>query len=326
MIGAGPAGCLTAMMLSKKGYENVLVFERRERPRPRGGSLPAHHTYPMVLNSRSLSALAAVGADLACAGTKATPMSGMCSLDTGRLVAGRGRGDSFVVDRASLAADVLDEAERLYPGIKFSFESRLEGVDTAARTVTVCTADGQQTTVPYDLLVGADGANSAVRAALAASVAPTVPLKSQKQYKTFRGLRPPRVAAVPDLASHLPHEYVYFIRSKSGQGSVAAWRVADGSFSGMLSGPVSWEPEALRRQLEQDFALPAEWVEDVVAQTGDGSGQAPSSFGQIVRCAALHGGREVLVGDAAHAVTSTLGQVRATTTEGANLCSSSSTL
>ena len=44
-------------------------------------------------------------------------------------------------------------------------------------------------------------------------------------------------------------------------------------------------------------------------QTGAGA-QAPAGFGAVVACGRFHGPRAALVGDAAHAVTSTLGQAR----------------
>ncbi len=55
--------------------------------------------------------------------------------------------------------------------------------------------------------------------------------------------------------------------------------------------------------------LPLEWRRAIAAQTG-AEAQPPSSFGQIVRCSRFHGPRVIIIGDAAHCVTSTLGQVR----------------
>jgi len=56
-------------------------------------------------------------------------------------------------------------------------------------------------------------------------------------------------------------------------------------------------------------SMPAAWRAAVAAQTAAGA-QAPASFGAVVACARFHGPRAALVGDAAHAVTSTLGQAR----------------
>lgn len=54
--------------------------------------------------------------------------------------------------------------------------------------------------------------------------------------------------------------------------------------------------------------LPVEWRRRIAAQTG-AEAQQPSSFGQIVRCSRFHGPHIIIIGDAAHCVTSTLGQV-----------------
>ncbi len=55
--------------------------------------------------------------------------------------------------------------------------------------------------------------------------------------------------------------------------------------------------------------MPAHWRAEVARQTG-AAAQPPRSFGSVVRCGRFHGPRALLVGDAAHAVTSTLGQAR----------------
>ena len=80
----------------------------------------------------------------------------------------------------------------------------------------------------------------------------------------------------------------------------------------MAAGLVAAESHAAEpEQREQLLAaatpkLPATWRRQIAAQTGP---QTPSSFGKIVRCSQFHGPRVVVIGDAAHSVTSTLGQV-----------------
>lgn len=68
------------------------------------------------------------------------------------------------------------------------------------------------------------------------------------------------------------------------------------------------EAEQERRLAAATPKLPAEWRRQIAAQTGS-QGQLPSSFGKIVRCSQFHGPRVVVIGDASHSVTSTLGQV-----------------
>ena len=56
-------------------------------------------------------------------------------------------------------------------------------------------------------------------------------------------------------------------------------------------------------------SMPPAWRAEVARQTG-ARAQAPTGFGAVVACGRFHGPRAALVGDAAHAVTSTLGQAR----------------
>lgn len=56
------------------------------------------------------------------------------------------------------------QAEGMGLGIEFHWESRLLGVDLQRRLATIQHRDGAPETLAYDLLLGADGANSAVRA------------------------------------------------------------------------------------------------------------------------------------------------------------------
>jgi kynurenine 3-monooxygenase len=69
--------------------------------------------------------------------------------------------------------------------------------------------------------------------------------------------------------------------------------------------PEQQQEERLARLMP---GLPAVWRREIAAQTGS-EAQPPSSFGRIVRCSRFHGPRAVLLGDAAHCITSTLGQV-----------------
>jgi 2-polyprenyl-6-methoxyphenol hydroxylase-like FAD-dependent oxidoreductase len=79
------------------------------------------------------------------------------------------------VDRQGLAAFLVDEAARRYPNaITFHFDVKPE-LDLQQRTVRLTSGDsnapsGSARELPYDLLVGADGAGSSVRAALEQAV------------------------------------------------------------------------------------------------------------------------------------------------------------
>lgn len=51
VVGAGPAGCVTAMLLAKRGF-TVDVFEQRRCPRTAAQDPGGGRTYLMILNGR----------------------------------------------------------------------------------------------------------------------------------------------------------------------------------------------------------------------------------------------------------------------------------
>lgn len=113
--------------------------------------------------------------------------------------------------------------------------------------------------VHYDLLVGADGANSAVRSALAGQVPgfrARVVWEPQETYKTFSGLSLSDCAAgttkeqvgttkggpgfqlAPGLESHAPHESLYTLWPPAGRDDLPVtymWMSAPGVMSGLVT-------------------------------------------------------------------------------------------
>lgn len=69
---------------------------------------------------------------------------------------------SLVLHRDLLTAYLIAEARERYPDkINFYFETQLEHLSMEDKQATFKSlADGSCSTVPYDFLIGADGANS----------------------------------------------------------------------------------------------------------------------------------------------------------------------
>ncbi|KAK9837071.1 hypothetical protein WJX81_000631 [Elliptochloris bilobata] len=314
----------------------VEVFEQRAQPSTANQDPGGGRTYLMILNGRALQALQAAGADPPCCSEAqgAARRAGLYDMSTGRLFPHR-TGRAHIVDRRTLGAELVAEAQRLHPSaVTFHFECGLQDIDFQERVASFAGPAGARgAPVAYDLLVGADGANSAVRRLMQerCGLPVSVRLRAGMRYKTFHGLAPlagedpvPASSAdakhsahgsaavqLPDMRTHRPREYTYsWFRDATGRGRVlcSTWLGDDGRISGLLA---SYEdlPEAEQAALLAAAlsSMPPAWRAEVARQTGAGA-QAPAAFGAVVVCARFHGPRAALVGDAAHAVTSTLGQ------------------
>ena len=166
IIGAGLAGALLALLLSKRGWR-VEVFEKRADPRRAG--YEGGRSINLALAERGLHALRLAGLeDIVMA--QAVMMRGrMVHFADGRTQLQRyGRDDSEViwsVHRGRLNLSLLDAAQKA--GAHIHFGQRLGAVDFGARRfVTHDDATGNKTERAFDTLIGADGAGSALRAAM----------------------------------------------------------------------------------------------------------------------------------------------------------------
>ena len=169
IIGAGLVGALLAALLAQRGFA-VEVFERRPDPRTRG--FLGGRSINLALAERGLNALRKAGlADDVLA--QAVMMRGRMvhALDGTTNLQRYGIDDSEVirsVSRGGLNILLLDAAERA--GAQFRFDSALTGADFAQGAITLQSA-GQTTRTHYaGLLLGCDGAGSALRAAMTKAV------------------------------------------------------------------------------------------------------------------------------------------------------------
>lgn len=173
VIGAGLAGCLLARYLARRGMA-VTVFERRPDPRRSAGE--QGRSINLAISERGLDALARVGLDTTVM-ADALPMRGRLihpppapaadrhqagPLDFQPYSAGGDRAINSI-SRGGLNNALLDAAEAA--GVDIVFDHRLSAVDPAAGALTLATPDGD-IDVRAGVVLGADGAGSAVRAQL----------------------------------------------------------------------------------------------------------------------------------------------------------------
>ncbi len=157
IVGAGLVGSLLAIYLKKRGHD-VSVFERRGDMRKGNGDVG--RSINLALSTRGIKALEEVG--LAGEIQKAAiPMHGRMMHDiSGKLsFLPYGKEGQFInsISRSGLNILLMNEAERI--GVNFSFDKRCTTVDFATTSISFADSINQS----FDLVIGADGAYSAIR-------------------------------------------------------------------------------------------------------------------------------------------------------------------
>ena len=165
IVGAGLTGSLLACYLVRRGLD-VTVYERR--PDPRGGQPERGRSINLAISERGLDALRRIGLEdrvmtdaLPMRGRMIHPVSG--ELDFQQYSA---TGDRAInsISRGALNNALLDAL----PGVPVHFEHRLVALDVRAGALTFETPAGK-VQAEADVVLGADGAGSAVRGQLLAA-------------------------------------------------------------------------------------------------------------------------------------------------------------
>lgn len=163
IVGAGLVGSLLSIYLVKRGYK-VSLFERRLDLREH--KIEAGRSINMALSNRGIRALQAVGLDEMLR-ENAIPMKGRMIHDvTGKVsLQPYGKEGQYInsISRGGLNRVLMIEAGKL--GVDFSFEHRCVNVDFAKNEITFQVNNGIYHKT-FDMIIGADGAFSAVRAAM----------------------------------------------------------------------------------------------------------------------------------------------------------------
>lgn len=167
IVGGGLGGALLATYLGRAGY-SVDLFERRADPT--AGNYVGGRSINLAISARGIAALQEVGLAQEVLAS-AVPMRG-------RMIHGRDEHLHFQpydkdpalcinsVGRAALNASTIAAAKQL-PNVRVAFNQRCADVDLDRPLVKLAHAEtGEESEHAADLVIGADGAGSAVRKAM----------------------------------------------------------------------------------------------------------------------------------------------------------------
>lgn len=306
LIGGGLGGGLLAAYLGRAGYE-VDLYERR--PDPRAGTLVGGRSINLAISVRGLHALGEVG--LADAVLKAAvPMRG-------RMIHDPAGGLHYQpydkdparcinsVSRGGLNALTLEAAQQS-PNVRVHFNCRCTEVDLDAARATIVAAAGASFQTAGDLVIGVDGAFSAVRRSMQ-----RLDRFDYSQMYLAHGYKeltiPPADAGgfrmEPNALHIWPRRSFMMIALPNIDGSFTCTLFFQ--FEGPLSFAALRTDADIRRFFEQQFpdAVP------LMPTLLDDFRRNPTGSMVTVRCAPWnYRDKVVLVGDAAHAVVPFYGQ------------------
>lgn len=306
VVGGGPVGALMALLLARRGAR-VQLLERR--PDPRLATPERGRSINLALAARGLSALQAAQLT-AHVSAQLVPMRGRLLHDE--------RGACSFLPYGSRASEVIwsISRERLnllllqaaaeHPAIELQFQARCLDVDPQRRVLQLQGAGAEPREQPFELLLGADGAGSAVRAALV-----TRGLSRSLESPLAHDYKELAIPAAAAATAHWPREALHIW--PRGGFMLIALPNADGSFTATLFLARSGDPGfdrlagagAVRDFFRTHFA-------DAAAAIGDLEHQFdthPQGHLGTLHCEGWHAGGCVgLLGDAAHAIVPFHGQ------------------
>ncbi|XP_030011111.1 kynurenine 3-monooxygenase isoform X1 [Sphaeramia orbicularis] len=162
VVGGGLVGALNACFFAKRGFD-VEVFETREDIRT--AKIVKGRSINLALSHRGRSALKHVGMEEKIV-SQGIPMHARMihSLTGKQSPIPYGKKGQYIlsVDRANLNKELLSAAET-YPNTKLNFDHKLQDWNAETGIMTFVRSDGTKANIEADLIVGCDGAFSAIR-------------------------------------------------------------------------------------------------------------------------------------------------------------------
>jgi len=303
ITGGGLVGCLLSIFLARKGFQ-VELYEAL--PDLRKSKRDAGRSINLVITSRGLQALDQVGLREQ-AMQIALPVKGrmLHDIEGETTFVAYGQKDNEVINaisRGLLNALLLDTAES-YPNINIHFEHRCTDYDIATKTLTF----NRQKNIQADVVIGTDGAFSAVRRAMLDQVMNFDYAQSflQSGYKEL--VIPANKSGDYRIDQNCLHIW------PRGHYMLMALPNIDGSFTCTLFFPYQGKQSFAALKTEQDVVVFfAETFPDAVSlmpTLAEDFSDNPVGSLVTIKCHPWHvGGQALLLGDAAHALVPFFGQ------------------
>ena len=299
IVGGGLVGSLLAVFMAKRGH-TVHVFERR--PDPRKTDVYAGRSINLVVSHRGWTALRAAGVEEAVQRIVVPVYARMTHDRDGKLTRLPYSIDERAihsVSRGELNKVLLTEAEKL-PNVTLHFDHRCTGVDLDTATCSFHDeVEGDNIAVRADVVLGADGAPSAVRQEMMKGRFNFSQSFIEHDYKEVAF--PPNPDGTPQMDPNCLHIW------PRRQFMMMGLANTDGGFTGTLFMPHEGEYSFDTIQDEQDLMRFFEaHFKDAIPMLPDLAEQYfrnPQSNLAIIRCAPwTHKDKVALVGDSAHAI------------------------
>lgn len=303
IVGAGLVGTLLSTYLARRGYR-VSVFERRADLRKKGSD--EGRSINLALSTRGIKALEELGL-ISRVRDLAIPMHGRMIHDTaGNLTfLPYGKQGQYInsISRSGLNAMLLEEAQK--HKVEFYFNHRCISVDFEKTRASFQPPDGRIITESFDLLIGADGAFSAVRSAMQIT-----DRFNYSQSYLEHGYKELQIPATINGGFALEKNALHIWPRQSFM--MIALPNPDGTFTATLFFPIDGEPSFSSLQDDQKvMTFFREVFPDAVRNMPDllkDFNSNPTSSLVTIRCFPWVRNHSFLIGDAAHAIVPFYGQ------------------
>ncbi len=304
ILGSGLAGSLLSILLAQQGYA-VRVYEKR--PDPRTKEAAGGRSINLALSRRGWKALAAAGIDEQVR-QQAIAMRGRMVHNTEGSPALQAYGTDgqaiYSVSRGALNQLLLNEAEQR--GVQLFFEHACRSVDLAqGQPLVYNLQQGKELTPEADLLIGADGAYSTLRSAMQLT-----PRFNYSQHYIEHGYKELHIPPTGGNFAMEPHALHIWPR---GGYMLIALPNADKSFTATLflpyKGNNSFAQLSGEAELRTFFAEQFPDAVSLMPNLEEDFFGNPTADLVTIRCYPWSRyGKNLLIGDAAHAIVPFYGQ------------------